>query len=91
MSSCQAVLDIHHPGQSGLTMRTFEVLASGKKLITTNENVRNHDFYDPTLISIIDRNNPIINLNFLELESKVISQSFFSMYSCKGWLTEIFC
>lgn len=91
MSSCQAVLDVHHPGQSGLTMRTFEVLASGKKLITTNENVRNHDFYDPTLISIIDRNNPIINLNFLELESKVISPSFFSMYSCKGWLTEIFC
>lgn len=30
------VLDLHHPNQHGLTMRTFEVLFSGARLITFN-------------------------------------------------------
>jgi hypothetical protein len=33
------VLDIHHPGQSGLTSRTFEALRSGAYLITFNKSV----------------------------------------------------
>ena len=47
MKDCHAVLDIEHPKQVGLTMRTFEVLASGRKLITTNRSIINHEFYDP--------------------------------------------
>ena len=34
-----AVLDIHHPGQTGLTSRTFESLRSGAWLITLNRTV----------------------------------------------------
>ena len=34
------VLDIHHPGQSGLTSRTFEALRSGAILITFNQSVK---------------------------------------------------
>lgn len=33
------VLDIHHPGQSGLTSRTFEALRSGAILITFNKSI----------------------------------------------------
>ena len=29
------ILDINHPNQRGLTMRTFEALGAGKKIITT--------------------------------------------------------
>ena len=36
----RAVLDIHHPGQAGLTSRTFESLRSGAWLITLNPTVR---------------------------------------------------
>ncbi len=35
----RAVLDIHHPGQAGLTSRTFESLRSGAWLITLNKTV----------------------------------------------------
>lgn len=35
----RGVLDIHHPGQSGLTSRTFESLRSGAWLITLNQTV----------------------------------------------------
>ncbi len=90
MSFADAVLDVQHPKQSGLTMRTFEVLASGKKLITTNVNIEGHDFYDPSLISIIDRNNPIIDLDFFKSYPNKIDLSFKQKYSCIGWLNEIF-
>jgi hypothetical protein len=35
----KGVLDIHHPGQTGLTSRTFEALRSGAWLITLNKTV----------------------------------------------------
>jgi len=60
-----AILDIHHPGQTGLTLRTFEALASGRKLITTNPTVRDHDFYDPARILVIDRVAPKVDPTFL--------------------------
>ena len=42
-----AVLDVQRDGQEGLTMRTFEVLASGAILVTTNEAIRREPFFDP--------------------------------------------
>ncbi|MEY4570859.1 MAG: hypothetical protein RLZ10_52, partial [Bacteroidota bacterium] len=38
----RVILDIHHNGQYGLTMRTFESLGSQKKLITTNQDIKNY-------------------------------------------------
>jgi len=39
-SEAMAVLDIHHPKQCGLTMRTFEALRSGAWLITFNKTIK---------------------------------------------------
>ena len=49
----RAVIDCPLPGQTGLTMRTFEVLAKGRKLITTNENIKQYDFYSPHNIFVV--------------------------------------
>jgi hypothetical protein len=35
-AASRMVLDVPHPGQTGLTARTFEVLAAGVRLLTTN-------------------------------------------------------
>ena len=86
---CSAVLDIEHPDQSGLTIRTFEVLASEKKLITTNVNIRNHDFYDSARICIIDRKNPVILENFLTSPCPKLPDNFFKKYSLGGWIRDI--
>lgn len=64
--SSLAVLDIHHPGQSGLTMRTMESLALGRKLITTNDTIKDYPFYDARNICVVDRKNPRIPAEFLE-------------------------
>jgi len=86
---CAAVVDIEHPNQSGLTMRTFEVLASGKKLITTNRNIKDHEFYDSARICVISRTEPIVPDGFLESIPMPLSEHFFQKYSLVGWLTEI--
>ena len=70
IDNSRAVLDIQHHNQSGLTMRTLETLGMKKKLITTNEEVRNYDFYNPSNIAIIDRKSQLFLkiLFFLILE-----------------------
>lgn len=89
INNCAAVLDIEHPKQKGLTMRTFEVLASGKKLITTNKSILNHEFFDPSRIAVIDRNNPVIDTGFFDLTNKPLPDFFINKYSLKGWLFDI--
>lgn len=89
LNKCSAVLDIEHPKQTGLTMRTFEVIAAGKKLITTNKTIKNHDFYDPARIFVIDRNNPKIPADFFSSALAPLPDTFIAHYSLRGWLTEI--
>jgi hypothetical protein len=90
LSQCSAVLDIEHPKQSGLTMRTFEVIASGKKLITTNNSIREHSFYNPARICIIDRNDPTMPLGFMDGDLPALPIDFLDNYSLRGWLIDIF-
>jgi hypothetical protein len=88
-SESAAVLDIEHPKQSGLTMRTFEVIASGKKLITTNRKIVEHDFYDPARICVIDRNAPVIPDDFLTTPLPPLPEEFVAHYSLQGWLSDV--
>lgn len=52
--SSKCVLDIQRTGQTGLTMRTFEVLASGAILVTTNAYIKQANFYNPSYIIVCD-------------------------------------
>lgn len=62
----KCVIDINHPDQSGLTMRTIETIGAGKKLITTNSFVNKEDFYNNKMIQIIDRKNIQIEEAFFQ-------------------------
>ena len=46
------LVDIPMKNQNGLTIRTFECLGSGQKLITSNKNIAEYDFYSPEYIYI---------------------------------------
>ena len=89
LSLSAAALDIEHPRQRGLTMRTFEVLASGKKLITTNRGIASHSFYDPARICVVDRLDPRVPDGFLEGKPKPLPSGFFEDYSIDGWLRDV--
>ena len=60
----KVILDINHPGQKGLTMRTFEAIGAGKKLITTNSEIKKYPFYNKTNFLVIDRKNIRLNKDF---------------------------
>ncbi|MNE04632.1 hypothetical protein D3C80_971690 [compost metagenome] len=84
------VLDIHHPAQTGLTMRSIEMLGANRKLITTNPDIRQYDFYNENNILIIDRNKPEINKSFFETSYEKNEPSIRYKYSIEGWLKELF-
>lgn len=85
----QAVLDIEHPGQKGLTIRTIETLGSSKKLITTNEKIREYDFFSADNICVIDRKKPMITKKFFSMAYSPVTLDVYQKYSLAGWLDEI--
>jgi hypothetical protein len=86
----KAILDINHPGQDGLTMRTFETLGAGRKLVTTNAAIKSYPFYNENNIYIIDRQNPELEEQFFEKEFKKIEGTVYFSMSLKGWIKELF-
>lgn len=87
--SSKAVLDIEHPLQTGLTMRTLETLGSRKKLITTNSDVGSYDFFSPENICVIDRGFPEIPADFLSGSYVDVSPEIYQKYRLEGWMSEM--
>ncbi len=83
------IVDIQHPKQSGLTLRTMEALGAKKKLITTNGDVKFYDFYHPDNILIVDRQNPVIDKAFLDAVYKDIPKDIYEKYSINTWLENL--
>jgi len=84
-----AIVDIEHPKQRGLTMRTFETIGANKKLITTNPNIRQYDFFRKENICVIDRNNPVIPAGFWDQSYQELPLDLYYKYSLAGWLDTV--
>lgn len=84
-----AIVDIEHPQQRGLTMRTFETMGSHKKLITTNAQVRTYDFFNDDNICVVDRAVPRVPSAFLESPFVPILPELYRRYSIEGWVDEV--
>lgn len=83
-------IDMQDPLQTGLTMRTIETLGAKKKLITTNEHVREYDFYRPNNILVVDRKNPIIDASFITSPYEDVPDDIYRKYSISSWLNFLF-
>lgn len=90
MAQSDAILDIQHPKQTGLTMRTIETLGLGKKIITTNSDIRNYDFYNERNVLVVDRENPVIPDNFIKGNYEPLSEELYHKYSITGWIEDVF-
>ena len=90
LSSTVAILDIHHPKQTGTSHRAIECMAMGLKLVTTNERIREYPFYDERLVQIIDRNNPQIESAFLQSRANLPVPTAIFACELRQWLTTIF-
>lgn len=88
-AASRAIVDIEHPQQRGLTIRTFETFGAHKKLISTNAHVREYDFFHPQNICVIDRRTPHVPAGFLESPLVLPSPAMYRRYSLTGWVHEV--
>jgi len=85
-SQSTSVLDIQLLNQDGLTMRSIEVLGSGLKLITTNNNITNESIYNKSCVQLIDKNNISLEIDFFKVPCEVNMHE----YRLNEWLKKIF-
>jgi hypothetical protein len=81
----KSVLDLESSSQQGLTIRTFEVLGSGVKLITTNKNILNERFYNQKNIYYLDKRNISLDMDFFKHSEKLEMEK----YSLTQWVKTI--
>lgn len=85
----QAVVDIQKSNQSGLTMRSIEILGARRKLITTNEDIKYYDFYNENNIEILNREAPFISKEFLSSNFQSVDDSIIEKYSITYFILEL--
>ncbi|MCZ2085337.1 MAG: hypothetical protein LC112_13805 [Flavobacteriales bacterium] len=86
----RSVLDINKPFQDGLTMRTFETLASGKKLLTTNTDIKNYSFFNEDNIFVLDRQQLDVDAGFFKSDFKKINPEILEMMTLDSWIKCLF-
>lgn len=88
----KVIIDYQHPDQCGLTCRTFEALASGCQLMTTNSDIVNYDFFDNELIYVM-KDEKDISLSFVDKEVSreklLLMKESISRYSLQSWVAEV--
>lgn len=78
----KALLNITMPNQKGITMRDFESIFNGVKLITNNSHIVNYDFYRKENVFILGKDNwddlPLfLNSPFHEIDSDILEKYLF--------------
>ena len=86
----RCVFDSPQSGQNGLTIRVLEALGAKKKVITTNADIKNYDFYCPENIYVYDGKFDLEDVFFKE-NFKEIDDSIYEKYSLKHWLRRMIC
>lgn len=84
----KVIIDIQHPKQMGLTIRMIEMIGMKKRVITTNTDIKNYDFYNPKNISIVKRKNPKFNIN-IDREYDSLNEDVYKKYSLESWIYEV--
>lgn len=89
LKQSRAVVDIQHPKQTGLTMRTIEMLGANKKMITTNKDIRNYDFYHPNNICVVDREKVTVPIEFMTAPFVPVDEDIKKRYSITYFVQDL--
>ena len=90
LNDAKAILDINYTGQKSLSTRAFEAMAARRKYITTNEEVKTYDFYNPNNILVIDLKKPVIPKGFINTPFEPVREEILYKYSVKGLVDDLF-
>lgn len=90
IASSLILVDIQKNNQSGLSFRVFEALGYQKKLITSNADIVNYDFYDKNNIWVISETNYEIPTAFFETDYIEIKPEILNKYTLSNWISVVF-
>ena len=82
----KAIIDISSPYQTGLPIRIIEAFGADKKIVTTNLNIINEEFYDPKMIFIWGKDNPEDLTNFFNQKHE---RKGSEKYSVKSFVSKL--
>jgi len=86
MRKSRLILDIHKDIQHGLSFRVFEAMGLGKKLITTNADILNYDFYNPNNIFVWTDETESLPSDFLATPYEELPEAIYNKYSQENWV-----
>ena len=81
----RCILDSPQFGQTGLTIRSIECLGAKRKLITTNPEIREYDFYNEKNVFIYT-DAPDLDSAFFTEPYEEIDAAVYRKYSLNAWL-----
>jgi hypothetical protein len=84
------LVEFQRKDQIGLSFRIFEALGHHKKLITTNKDVVNYDFYNPENILVVDPDNLHIPEDFVNSPYVEIDDAILAPYQLENWVKRVF-
>jgi len=90
MINSTCILDTDRPTQTGTTPRVIWALALGKKIVSTNTNLLRLPFYDDKQIKIIDRSNPIIDIDFINEPFEKKNADYLIELRIDNWVKQLF-
>lgn len=82
----KAVVEIVQDGQNGLTARALEAMFFETKLITSNKEIRNFDFYNAHNIFVVGEDNNDSLDTFLHTPFQSIDKKTLYPYDANGWI-----
>ncbi|MEA5222677.1 hypothetical protein VB296_07270 [Enterobacter cloacae] len=89
VANSKCILDISHPLQQGLTMRSIETMGAKRKLITTNKSIVNYDFFDEDNILVVDNAFTKHQVeHFLQRKYKSLEAEIYNKYSVNYWVQD---
>lgn len=85
-SASNCIFDTDREIQTGVTPRLIWALANGKKVISTNKNLSRLGFVDMEQVRIVDRNNPIIDIEFLLNKTSYKVSDYLKSLEVDNWV-----
>lgn len=89
MKLSECILDTERPTQNGPTVRMIWAIAMGKKIISTNPNIKKMPFYNKEQIHIIDRKSPVVDKDFLNHQFEYNITDYISKLRIDCWINTI--
>lgn len=85
----KTLIDFKRDEHDGLSLRFFEAIQYGKKIITDNFSVKNYDFYHPNNVFVTNYVNLEGLVDFLQSPYQSLPSELVKKYSFKNWINTI--